>query len=366
VIRYLTKKNRIRKLRAKIPVDIPKTEDSKLRKFLGSRIIIGVFYTIFALELVANFVVPHGCKNEVLIYLAILFITSAISIKALKFMYYKQNELLTNSARTEFLYPDQHMAIKKNNHRLRYSKRVGLVIFFVALGFPAYIIFFTDTYFTATIKICVGIGLVVALALALYAGYFFFIFIQLIRKTAGYKIRTYNRICPIATPIFNDFRAGISVGLMYFWAVGLLLFFMAFSHTYVLNSEPIGRALEDIIVAYYEEGVFFLKNFFGEANVPLEERLIPIWVVFVLVFTSGFTLFSFYPYFILRSKVLSLKVDAVYELYKKHNNKEINNKTLLEQVKFINDSPNWYQSAVLISAIPLLISVALALNEVLR
>ena len=332
---------------------------NSIKERAGTQIYI-LLHGILICSLIANGILyklgDNLHLNEVYVYIVLLYVTSFISIKAIKFLYFKQCEILNNK---KFYSRASLEETMKHNKKYRHSKIAWFSIFIVAAVLPGYVIFYNGTAFSLPINIIAFICLTFTIYLALSAGYFFFILAVLVRHTEHSKVREYNRLLPIATPIFTCFGAGISIGLIYFWSVGILLMIIALSHTYVLNIDvEAHRMMSEVVACYLDEAI----NLFSASEDT--NALYGIWIVFIVIFFTGFALFSIYPYVLLRKKVLNLKVNSIYTFSRSKAVSQFTDQDL-KIIKAINDSPNWYSSTVIMSGFSFAITIVLGIKELL-
>lgn len=135
-----------------------------------------------------------------------------------------------------------------------------------------------------------------------YAYIYFFIILIYIRDVYRLNFRNYTYMFPVATDIFEKYTQICSMGLIFFWIVGLLLVALS------------------IIV--FDEQALLLMAFIG---------------ILILI---GYIIFTFYPYYITRKKVSMLKLQTIKKLCEQH---DMRRRDEFEHysgiVKYVFDSP---------------------------
>lgn len=146
--------------------------------------------------------------------------------------------------------------------------------------------------------------LVSALIMVTFYGYIYFmVIVMCMRDVYNSDFKDYVSIYPIATKIFEKYTRICSFGLILFWAIGFILILIS------------------IIV-------FSIDAFFIMA------------VIGILIF-AGYLIFTFYPYYLTRKKISTLKMQTIREICERHN---MLDKTVFDKyigiIKYISESPD--------------------------
>ena len=146
--------------------------------------------------------------------------------------------------------------------------------------------------------------LVSALIMVTFYGYIYFmVIVMCMRDVYNSDFKDYVSIYPIATKIFEKYTLICSFGLILFWAIGFILILIS------------------IIV-------FSIDAFFIMA------------VIGILIF-AGYLIFTFYPYYLTRKKISTLKMQTIREICERHN---MLDKTVFDKyigiIKYISESPD--------------------------
>lgn len=146
--------------------------------------------------------------------------------------------------------------------------------------------------------------LVSVLIMVTFYGYIYFmVIVMCMRDVYNSDFKDYVSIYPIATNIFEKYTRICSFGLILFWAIGFILILLS------------------IIV-------FSIDAFFIMA------------VIGILIF-AGYLIFTFYPYYLTRKKISTLKMQTIREICERHN---MLDKAVFDNyigiVKYISESPD--------------------------
>ncbi len=151
------------------------------------------------------------------------------------------------------------------------------------------------------------------LGLRLYAGFlvffaalstilayaFLILDVYAIRVVYNGTFRKYVFFYPVSTKIFREYNKIITHGLIRFWLVGSFVLFLTF-----------------IVVV----------------------RKGPIFITVVALAVIGFLLFTFYPFYITKKKIIELKLQTIASLVDTEDAQQIQSKESI--VKFIQESPS--------------------------
>ena len=136
-----------------------------------------------------------------------------------------------------------------------------------------------------------------------YGYIYFMVIVMCMRDVYNSDFKDYVSIYPIATKIFEKYTRICSFGLILFWAIGFILILIS------------------IIV-------FSIDAFFIMA------------VIGILIF-AGYLIFTFYPYYLTRKKISTLKMQTIREICERHN---MLDKTVFDKyigiIKYISESPD--------------------------
>lgn len=146
--------------------------------------------------------------------------------------------------------------------------------------------------------------LVSVLIMVTFYGYIYFmVIVMCMRDVYNSDFKDYVSIYPIATNIFEKYTRICSFGLILFWVIGFILILLS------------------IIV-------FSIDAFFIMA------------VIGILIF-AGYLIFTFYPYYLTRKKISTLKMQTIREICERHN---MLDKAVFDNyigiVKYISESPD--------------------------
>lgn len=146
--------------------------------------------------------------------------------------------------------------------------------------------------------------LVSVLIMVTFYGYIYFmVIVMCMRDVYNSDFKDYVSIYPIATKIFEKYTRICSFGLILFWTIGFILILIS------------------IIV-------FSIDAFFIMA------------VIGILIF-AGYLIFMFYPYYLTRKKISTLKMQTIREICERHN---MLDKTVFDKyigiIKYISESPD--------------------------
>ena len=112
----------------------------------------------------------------------------------------------------------------------------------------------------------------------------------------------YARFCPVSTKIFRKYNKIITRGLTRFWCVGSCVLFLTF-----------------IVVKHKE----------------------PIFIAVVFLAVIGFIVFTFFPFYITKKKIIELKMEAIESLVDAEDVQDINNIQCREvAIRLILESPS--------------------------
>ena len=194
----------------------------------------------------------------------------------------------------------------KNNDRLIEAISQNS-LFYIALGIGSifagiFIVNASTLDLVQFSKFYAYVLVIVLFFITAYAYIYFFIILIYIRDVYRLNFRNYTYMFPVATDIFEKYTQICSMGLIFFWIVGLLLVALS------------------IIV--FDEQALLLMAFIG---------------ILILI---GYMIFTFYPYYITRKKVSMLKLQTIKKLCEKHDMRhrdEFEHYSAI--VKYVFDSP---------------------------
>lgn len=141
------------------------------------------------------------------------------------------------------------------------------------------------------------------IAVTFYGYVYFMVIVLCIREVYYSDFGKYTFVYPIATSIFEKYTRICSFGLILFWGIGLILVLLS---AIVFNAEA-----------------FFILAIIG-----------------VLIFV-GYLIFTFYPYYITRKKIVMLKMQTIRTLCEKRDMLERSEFDIYSDIiKYISDSPD--------------------------
>lgn len=199
---------------------------------------------------------------------------------------------------------ESRMLIKNNRLIKSVSKNLLFYVgLFISSVFAGMIIVNAATLdLVSAFKIYAYILVIVLFFITSHAYIYFFIILIYIRDVYRLNFRNYIYMFPVATGIFEKYTQICSMGLIFFWIVGLLLVILS------------------IIV--FDKQALLLMTFIG---------------ILILI---GYLIFTFYPYYITRKKVSMLKLQTIKKLCGKHDMRRRNEfEHYSDIIKYVFDSP---------------------------
>lgn len=196
--------------------------------------------------------------------------------------------------------------INKIDERFNMLSSPKIIITIIILGsLSGYAVVNTASLaWITTVTQIYAVFLVSALIMVTFYGYIYFmVIVMCMRDVYNSEFKDYVFIYPIATDIFEKYTRICSFGLILFWGIGFILILLS------------------IIV-------FSIDAFFIMA------------VIGILIF-AGYLIFTFYPYYLTRKKISSLKMQTIREVCKRNNMLE---KSVFDSyisiIKYTSESPD--------------------------
>lgn len=196
--------------------------------------------------------------------------------------------------------------INKMDARFKIISSIILRIVMVILSFlSGYAVVSTTSlnWETTGTKIYAVLLVSVLITVTFYGYIYFMVIVMCMRDVYNSDFKDYVSVYPIATNIFEKYTRICSFGLILFWVIGFILILLS------------------IIV--FSIDAFFIMSVIG-----------------ILIF-AGYLIFTFYPYYLTRKKISTLKMQTIREICERHN---MLDKTVFDKyigiIKYISESPD--------------------------
>lgn len=198
------------------------------------------------------------------------------------------------------------MYINKIDMRFKLITSIKLRIAIIILGFiSGYAVVKTASLNLVTTGMLIyAVFLVSVLITITFYGYIYFmVIVMCMRDVYNSDFKEYVFIYPIATNIFEKYTRICSFGLILFWVIGFILILLSLI-------------------------VFSIDAFFIMA------------IIGILIF-AGYLIFTFYPYYLTRKKISTLKMQTIRDMCERNNMLE---KSVFDSyiniIKYISESPD--------------------------